>query len=181
MLKLERLWLAMVPNGSPLTGSTPPISMPTSAAPLTPSSTKVISPRLARSSIAVAFSNSVSRVTWLMRSIFTCMARKSGRARISTRPMNTPITGTATRMTLDSGTSRRSAMMMPPTHMMGAARVTLSIISTTICTCWMSFVERVISEGVPKWLSSACEKLSTLRNSRPRTSRPKAMAVLEPQ
>ena len=40
---------------------------------------------------------------------------------------------------------------------------------------------RVISEGVPKWLSSAWEKLSTLRNRAPRTSRPKAMAVLEPQ
>jgi len=72
-------------------------------------------------------------------------------------------------------------MMMPPTHMIGAAIVTFSIISTTICTCWTSFVLRVISEGVPKWLSSACEKLSTLRNRAPRTSRPKAMAVLEPQ
>ena len=116
-----------------------------------------------------------------MRSIFFCIDLKSGNARVSTRPMKTPITGTATRITLESGTSKRSAMMMPPTAVIGAASVRLSIISTSICTCWTSFVVRVISEGVPKWLSSACEKLSTLRNSRPRTSRPKAMAVLEPQ
>ena len=109
------------------------------------------------------------------------MARNSGRARVTTSPMKTPITGTATRITLDSGTSRRSAMMMPPMAMIGAASVRLSIISTTICTCCTSLVERVISDGVPKWLSSACEKLSTLRNRRARTSRPKAMAVLEPQ
>ena len=94
-------------------------------------------------------------MTWLTRSIFFCIDLKSGKARVTTRPMNTPITGTATRITLESGTSRRSAMMMPPMAMIGAASVRLSIISTTICTCCTSFVLRVISEGVPKWSSSA--------------------------
>ena len=40
---------------------------------------------------------------------------------------------------------------------------------------------RVISDGVPKRFISACEKLSTFRKIAPRTSRPKAMPVFEPQ
>ena len=72
-------------------------------------------------------------------------------------------------------------MMMPPMAMIGAEIMMLSIISTTICTCCTSLVLRVMSDGVPKWLTSVCEKLSTLRKSAPRTSRPNAMATLEPQ
>ena len=56
--------------------------------------------------------------------------------------------------------------------------IMLRPISTTIWTCWTSLVLRVISDGVPKWLSSACEKLSTLRKIAPRTSRPKRHAGL---
>ena len=72
-------------------------------------------------------------------------------------------------------------MMMPPMAMIGAAITTLSIISTTICTCCTSLVVRVMSDGVPKRFTSAWEKLSTRRNSAPRTSRPKPMEDLEPQ
>ncbi len=43
---------------------------------------------------------------------------------------------------------------------------------TTIWTCWTSFVLRVISEAVPKWLTSTCENDSTERKIAPRTSRP---------
>ena len=124
---------------------------------------------------------SVSRVTWLMRSIFTCMARNSGTALRTTRPMKTPMTGTAARITPERGTLRRSARMMPPMAVMGAEITTLSIISTVICTCCTSLVVRVISDGVPKRLTSTWEKLSTLRNRAPRMSRPNAIAVLEPQ
>ncbi len=95
--------------------------------------------------------------------------------------MNTAITGMATRMTPDSGTFRRSAMMMPPMLMIGAEITTLSIISTTICTCCTSLVVRVMRDGVPKRFTSACEKLSTRRNSAARTSRPKPMATRDPQ
>ena len=42
---------------------------------------------------------SISRVTWLMRSIFFCIDMKSGMARVITRPMKTPMTGMATRIT----------------------------------------------------------------------------------
>ena len=71
--------------------------------------------------------------------------------------------------------------MIPPTARIGAMIIMLRPIRTVIWTCWTSFVLRVMSDGVPKWLSSACEKLSTLRKMAPRTSRPKAMPVFDPQ
>ena len=71
--------------------------------------------------------------------------------------------------------------MIPPTARIGAMIIMLRPISTVIWTCWTSLVLRVMSDGVPKWLSSACEKLSTLRKMAPRRSRPKAMPVFEPQ
>ena len=71
--------------------------------------------------------------------------------------------------------------MIPPTARIGAMIIMFRPIRTTIWTCWTSLVLRVISDGVPNVLSSACEKLSTLRKIAPRTSRPKAMPVFEPQ
>ena len=53
--------------------------------------------------------------------------------------------------------------MIPPIAMIGAEIMTVRAMRTTIWTCWTSFVLRVISDGVPKWLISVCEKLSTLR------------------
>ncbi len=122
-----------------------------------------------------------SRVTWLMRSIFFCIDMKSGMARVITRPMTTPMTGIATRMTAESGTSRRSAMMRPPMAVIGAATTTLSIISTTIWTCCTSLVVRVMSDGGPNLLTSACEKPWMRRNREPRVSRPRPMEVLDPK
>ena len=71
--------------------------------------------------------------------------------------------------------------MMPPTARIGAMIIMFRPIRTTIWTCWTSFVLRVMSDGVPNLLSSACEKLSTLRKIAPRRSRPNAIPVLEPQ
>ena len=95
--------------------------------------------------------------------------------------MNAPMMGIATRMTAESGTLRRSAMMTPPMAIIGASSTTLSIISSTICTCCTSLVVRVMSDGAPKRLTSAWEKLWTRRNREPRTSRPRPMDVLEPK
>ena len=124
---------------------------------------------------------STSRVTWLTRSIFFCIDMNRGIARLVTRPMKTPITGIDTRITALSGTLSRSAMMRPPMAISGAMTTTLSTMSTTICTCCTSLVVRVMSEGVPKRLTSACEKPCTRRNSDERTSRPKPMDTLDPQ
>ena len=71
--------------------------------------------------------------------------------------------------------------MIPPTARIGAMIIMFSPISTVIWTCWTSFVFLVMSDGVPNVLSSACEKLSTFLKMAPRTSRPKAMPVFEPQ
>ena len=123
---------------------------------------------------------STSRVTWLTRSIFACIDLKSGIAERTTRPMKPSITGIETRMTAESGTLSRNAMMMPPIIIIGAETTTLSIIRTTIWTCWTSLVVLVMRDGVPKWFSSACEKSSTRRKRAPRTSRPNAIETLEP-
>ena len=72
-------------------------------------------------------------------------------------------------------------MMMPPIAIIGAMRTTLSIISTTICTCCTSLVVRVMSDGAPNRLTSACEKPWTRRKRAPRVSRPSAIEVLEPK
>jgi hypothetical protein len=52
---------------------------------------------------------------------------------------------------------------------------------TTIWTCCTSFVLRVMSEALPKWLISGWEKLATRLKIAPRTSRPKDMATREPK
>ncbi|OPZ48158.1 MAG: hypothetical protein BWY92_01626 [Firmicutes bacterium ADurb.BinA052] len=96
-------------------------------------------------------------------------------------PTTAPITGTMMMIDVERGTSWRIAIMMPPTHMTGAEIMMLRLINTAICTCCTSLVLRVISEGVPNWSTSACEKLCTLRKTSLRRSRPKDMAVLEPQ
>ena len=94
--------------------------------------------------------------------------------------MMTAISGMITAIIAESGTSWRSAMMMPPIIMIGARIMTLSIITTTIWTCCTSLVLRVMSDGAPKRFTSVCEKLSTWRKIAPRTSRPNAMAVFDP-
>ena len=79
--------------------------------------------------------DSCSRSTWLTRSILTCMTRNSGMARDISSPMTTAITGTMTSSRADSGMSCRSAITIPPMHMMGAVSITVRPISTSICSC----------------------------------------------
>ena len=122
-----------------------------------------------------------SRTTWLIRSILTCIDWKSGIAWERRAPTITPMSGTMTTRRPDSGTSSRRAMTIPPTAMIGAEIIIVRARATTVWTCWTSFVLRVMSDAVPKWFVSVCENASTLRNTALRTSRPKAMAVLEPQ
>ncbi len=93
---------------------------------------------------------SVSRMTRLMRSTLTCMAWNMGMARTMTRAMTTAISGITTSSRPDSGTSVWSARITPPTIRRGAEIMMVNARNTTICTCWTSFVLRVISDGGPK-------------------------------
>ena len=79
------------------------------------------------------------------------------------------------------GASWRRAITMPPMIMSGAPTITVRAMATIICTCWTSLVFLVMRDGAPKRFISCCEKLSTLRNREPRTSRPKAIATFDPQ
>ena len=115
---------------------------------------------------------SVSRMTWLIRSSLTCIARNSGIARHMTSAdderherQDDDAAGP------DSGTSVRSAMMIPPTIRIGAEIMIVRPMNTTVWTCWTSFVLRVISDAGPNWLTSTCEKVSTLREDRARGRR----------
>ena len=76
-------------------------------------------------------------------------------------PTATASTGTITSSSEDSGTSRFSARMIPPTHMIGADTISVSVITTSIWICWTSLVVRVISDGVPNWPTSRAEKSCT--------------------
>lgn len=81
----------------------------------------------------------------------------------------------------ESGTSWLSAMMTPPTHMIGAETIIVNVISTSIWTCWTSLVVRVISDGAPKVAISRAEKDCTRSKTAARMSRPSAMAVRAPK
>ncbi len=124
---------------------------------------------------------SVSRVTWLMRSTLICMDLNSGSALNSNVPITAPMSGTMKMSAVESATSMRTAMMMPPMAVIGARIIMLSPMTTSCCTCCTSLVLRVMSDGVPKKLTSVCENASTRRKMALRRSRPNAMAVLDPQ
>ena len=113
-----------------------------------------------------------SRITRLTSSMLSCMARNSGRIREMMMP--TPMTraGITASSRPDSGTSSRSARMMPPTIMIGAETIIVKVISASICTCWTSLVVRVISDGAPKWPTSRAEKSCTRSKMAARMSRP---------
>ena len=66
-------------------------------------------------------------------------------------------TVTLTTISQDSPRSSRSAMMMPPTHMIGAVTINVQVSRTSICTCCTSLVVRVISDGAPKCVISRAE------------------------
>src|SRR5436309_1655725 len=122
---------------------------------------------------------SVSRITWLIRSSFACVARNRGIARLMTTAMTSAINGMTTTRRPDSGTSVRRAMMIPPTIRIGAEIMIVRARKTSCWTCWTSFVLRVISEAGPKWLTSTWLNVSTLAKIELRTSRPKLIAMRE--
>ena len=88
---------------------------------------------------------------------------------------------TLTTISQDRPRSWRSAMMMPPTHMIGAEIISVQVSSTTICTCCTSLVVRVISEGAPNRVTSRDENAPTWWNTAARVSRPKPIAVRAPK
>ena len=122
-----------------------------------------------------------SRSTRLTVSTRFCMVRNSGRIFRTIRLTAMPSSGTTTSSSDDSGTSWPSAITMPPTHMIGAATISVKLISTSIWTCWTSLVVRVISEGAPNWPTSRAEKLCTWSKTDLRMSRPTDMAVRAPK
>jgi hypothetical protein len=95
-------------------------------------------------------------------------------------PIATSSAGTQTSISQDSPTSSRSAMTMPPTHMIGAATSSVQVMTTSICTCCTSLVVRVISDGAPKRAISWAENVPTREKIDPRTSRPNAIDVRAP-
>jgi len=81
----------------------------------------------------------------------------------------------------ESRTSSRSAMITPPTAMMGALTIIVRAICKKSWICCTSLVFRVISDGVPKrWISRA-EKLWTRPNTAPRRSLPTPIEAREAQ
>ena len=122
---------------------------------------------------------SVSRITWLIRSIFVWVVRNRGMSRTIVTPMTRAMTGRITRRRPDSGTSVRRAMMIPPTIRIGAETMIVMAMKMTCWTCWTSLVLRVISEAGPKWLTSTWLNDWTVVKIAPRTSRPKPIAIRE--
>ena len=64
--------------------------------------------------------------------------------------------------------------------MIGAATSIVQEVSTSICTCWTSFVHRVISDGAPNRFTSRVENSPTRWKTAARTSAPKPVAVRAP-
>ena len=122
-----------------------------------------------------------SRSTWFTRSMRTCICANCGTMRTTIAPMLITSAGTLTSSSSDSGPSSRTAMITPPTIMIGAATSRVHPMSTSIWTCCTSLVMRVMSDGAPKWATSSVEKSMTRWNRSPRTSRPKAIAALDPK
>ena len=120
-----------------------------------------------------------SRSTCVIRSIFTWTCRKSGTAIHINTPMTAAMSGTITTMSHDRVASSRRAMMMPPIARIGALTRIVSAICRKSCTCWTSFVLRVMSDAVPKRFISRAEKLCTRSKTAPRTSRPTPIDVCE--
>ena len=122
-----------------------------------------------------------SRSTRLTVSIRVCINRNSGRILRTTSQIEIASTGIATATSQDRPRSSRTAMITPPTMVIGALRNIVASSSTSICTCCTSLVLRVISDGAPKWFSSRAEKASTRSKIAARTSRPKLIATLAPR
>ena len=122
-----------------------------------------------------------SRSTRLTSSMRPCIRRKFGTIRLTTNPTHRKSAGTTTARIQPRPMSSRSAMITPPTIMIGADTATVQVISTSICTCCTSFVVRVISEGAPNCCTSRVENVPTRWKSSARRSRPKLIAVRAPK
>ncbi len=121
-----------------------------------------------------------SRSTRLTSSMRPCMSRKLGIIREITKPTETNRAGTTTARIQPRPTSSRSAMITPPTIMIGEDAAIRQAIRTSICTCVTSLVPRVMSEGAPNSCSSRAEKVPTRWNRSRRRSRPNDMAARAP-
>ncbi len=111
----------------------------------------------------------------------SCITWYCGTMRRMMATMTTMSTGMLTTSNQPRPTSSLSAMMMPPTAVIGAASSRVHTICTSICTCCTSLVMRVMSDGAPRTPTSRAEKSVTCWNRSRRTSRPNAMATFEPQ
>ena len=101
-----------------------------------------------------------SRSTWLIRSSLPWIVRNCGTTVIRSTTTSRPISGTATTSRSDSSALSLIAMNTPPTHMIGATTISVSATCRNSWICWMSFVLRVISDGVPnRFISRAGEAL----------------------
>ena len=83
----------------------------------------------------------------------------------SITPRMAAITGTMTTRSVDSFTFSRSAMITPPTAIIGALTKIVRAICRKSWICWTSLVLRVISVGVPNRFISREEKLCTCSNT----------------
>ena len=121
-----------------------------------------------------------SRSTRFTTSRRACINRNCGIIREMIMLMAATRTVTLTTISQASPRSSRSAITMPPTHMIGADTIIVQVSSTSICTCCTSLVVRVISDGAPNPVTSRDENAPTRWNTAARASRPKPIAVRAP-
>ena len=107
------------------------------------------------------------------------MRLNSGIRIAAVTPTTTARTSTAVTTSHDIPASWRSAMMMPPMAMMGAATMKFMNNRNVICTCWTSFVPRVTSVAAPKCAISSLSKSDTRLYTAALMSRPVSMATWE--
>ena len=98
-----------------------------------------------------------SRSTSLSESMRICITRNCGTMRRITLPTPSSRAGMLTSRMPDRSMSSCSANTTPPTNVIGATTSRVHVISTSICTCWTSFVIRVISDGAPNAPTSRAE------------------------
>ncbi len=110
----------------------------------------------------------------------SCIFRKFGTIRLTTRPTLRNSAGTTTARIQPRPKSSRSAITTPPTIMIGAETAIVQAISTSICTWVTSLVLRVIRDGAPNSCTSRLEKVPTRWNTAARRSRPRLIEVLAP-
>ena len=118
-----------------------------------------------------------SRSTRLTQSTDSCIRRNWGTMRRITRPTHSASSGTATATSHERPTSSRSAMITPPTIMIGAETITAAAMKTTCWTWVASLVLREIRVGAPKRETSWAENSPTREKTAPRRSRPRPAAA----